>query len=105
MVIECVAVARQTCLMTIGRAARRKEREPHIVEQFGEDAAAALDLLELIELAWHDCYGEVQPPADVEADILVVSAGSLDRLIHAGRLAVTDWRDLRMNADKVRSRS
>ncbi len=93
-----------TWLMTVGRAARRKNREPQAVEQFGDHAAAALDLLELIELAWHDCYGETHPPSDVEADILLSGAGSLDLLIQAGRLAVTDWRDLRVNADNIRSR-
>ena len=48
--------------MVIGRAARRAAREPELQESFGPDrAAAALDLLELLELAWHDCYGDVTP--------------------------------------------
>lgn len=73
--------------------------------RFGADAASiALDLLELIELAWHDCYGEVAPPADVMADIFVVSEGTLEGLVVAGHLAVIDWRDLRVNADELRSR-
>lgn len=75
------------------------------MERFGAGASPiALDLFELIELAWHDCYGEVAPPDDVMADILVVSEGTLEGLIVAGHLAVIDWRDLRVNADKLRSR-
>jgi hypothetical protein len=64
---------------------------------------AALDLLELTELAWHDCYGEVTPPDDVIADILVCSKGTLAGLASAARLAVQDARDLRVQADHVRS--
>lgn len=71
---------------------------------FGEDrASTALDLLELVELAWHDCYGEITPPDQVIEDMLVVSEGSVDGLIRAARLAVTDWRDLRVAADARRA--
>ena len=70
---------------------------------FGVDQAdTALDLLELVEMAWHDCYGEVTPPPDVVADILTVSGGTIDGLIIAGRLAVTDRRDLRLAAEASR---
>ena len=73
---------------------------------FGADQASiALDLLELTELAWHDCYGEITPPAAVIDDILLLSEGSIDRLIEASRLAVTDWRDLKVAAQELRSRS
>ena len=52
--------------MTIGRAARRAERASLVESVLGQtDASAGLDLLELTELAWHDCYGEVTPPDDV----------------------------------------
>lgn len=64
----------------------------------------ALDLLELVEFAWHDCYGEVSPPDDVIDDILAVSGGRLDWLIGASRLAIEDVRDLRVAADQQRSR-
>ena len=63
-----------------------------------------LDLLELTELAWHDCYGEVTPPEDVIADILLLSEGRIERLVQMARLAVTDWRDLRVAADAFRNR-
>ena len=60
----------------------------------------ALDFFELIELAWHDCYGEVAPPDDVMADIFEMSEGTLEGLIVAGHLAVIDRRDLRVNAEE-----
>jgi hypothetical protein len=76
-----------------------------VVAVFGEDlASAALDLLELTELAWHDCYGEITPPETVIDDILLLSEGSLGPLIEAARLAVMDWRDLRVAAQGRRSR-
>lgn len=68
---------------------------------FGSNADAALDVLELTEFAWHDCYGDVSPPDEVVADILTVSEGRLDRLAHAARLAVEDFRDLRMQAEAI----
>lgn len=63
------------------------------------DVDAALDLLELVELAWHDCYDEITPNDRVVDDILVVGRGTLDGLIRAAHLAVTDWRDLRVAAE------
>ena len=90
--------------MAISRAERRKEREPQVVSLFGaEIASSALDLLELVELAWHDCYGEPSPSDEVVADILLVSDGSLEGLIQAGHLAIVDWQDLRVVADSLRS--
>ena len=72
---------------------------------FGEDrASVALDLLELTELAWHDCYGEVSPSEEIIEDMLLLSGGNLERLIEAALLGVTDWRDLRVAADELRSR-
>ncbi len=70
---------------------------------FGEAGAdRALDLLELVELAWHDCYGERSPSDQVIDDMLVVSDGTLDGLVAAAHLGITDWRDLRVAADKRR---
>lgn len=68
-------------------------------EIFGEDAGVALDLLELTELAWHDCYGEVTPPDQVIDDIFAVAQGTLAGLVRAARLAIEDFRDLRMKAN------
>ena len=62
----------------------------------------ALDLLELTDLAWHDCYGEVAPSADVIDDMLTLSDGSIEGLIQAARLAVTDPRDLKIAAEERR---
>ncbi len=92
--------------MAIGRAERREERRSRISSIFANsDVEPALDLLELAELAWHDCYGEITPSEAVVDDILVVSQGSLSGLILAVRLAVTDRRDLRVLADDRRSRT
>jgi len=89
--------------MTVGRAERRRERWDRAVAVFGEDTApTALDLLEVTELAWHDCYGEVTPSEDIIDDILLLSDGDISQMIQAARLAVTDWRDLKVAADKLR---
>ncbi len=84
------------------RASRREDRRPRVQALFGDAAIAALDMLELTELAWHDCYGEVCPPDAVVEDILTVSEGRLDLLASAARLAVEDFRDLRLQADDLR---
>lgn len=83
------------------RASRREELRHRVTATFGRSTDAALDLLELTEFAWHDCYGEVSPPASVVDDILTVSQGRLDRLAQAARLAVEDLRDLRMQAEAI----
>lgn len=91
--------------MAVSRADRRRDRTRQVVAAFGDERAdVALDLLELTELAWHDCYGDVTPPDDVIADILLLSEGNLERLIEMARLAVTDWRDLKVAADAYRDR-
>ena len=90
--------------MAVSRAERRAAREPRVTAVLGPGRApAALDILELVEFAWHDCYGEVTPPDDVVEDILVCSRGDLPRFARMARLAVEDRRDLRMAADAVRS--
>jgi hypothetical protein len=92
--------------MAVSRADRRRDRESKVRRVFSNNAAAsqALDLLELVELAWHDCYGEITPSEEVVDDILVLGGDDLGKLIIAARLAVTDWRDLRVSADGVRER-
>ncbi len=83
------------------RASRREQRRASVEAAFGSNADAALDVLELTEFAWHDCYGEVSPPDEVVEDILTVSQGRLDGLAHAARLAVEDFRDLRLQAQAI----
>jgi hypothetical protein len=45
--------------MAAGRVQRRQERTPRIEAQFpSAHVGAALDLLHLVDMAWHDCYGK-----------------------------------------------
>ena len=89
--------------MAVSRTERREIRRDHVAAVFGDtNKDVALDLLELVEFAWHDCYRDVTPPDEVIDDILVLSEGSLGGLIAAAHLAVTDRRDLRVAADAVR---
>ena len=92
-------------VLDIGRRERRDAARGRAAIEFGADAEAALDLLELLELAWHDSHGDVTPPVRVVEDVWTVADGNLGRLASAARLAVIDWRDLRLAADDVRSRS
>jgi hypothetical protein len=90
--------------MAVSRAGRRRERERRVAAVFGKDRAAhALDLLELVELAWHDCYGEITPPEEIIDDMLLLSDGSIEGLVVAARLGVDDWRDLTVAANARRS--
>jgi hypothetical protein len=91
--------------MVTSRADRRIARTPRALELFGPRADAALDALELLELAWHDCYGESSPPEEVIEDIWLVADGDLAGLVSAAHLAVVDFRDLRLNADALRARA
>ena len=100
------ALTWHTSSMAIGRAERRRARTPRVIEVFGEERApAALDLLELTELAWHDCYGDITPSEDLIEDMLVLSKGGIERLIEVARLAVADWRDVKVAAEELRYRS
>jgi hypothetical protein len=90
--------------VVIGRVARRSARTEHVKAIIGHsNAAAALDLLELVEFGWHDCYGEITPSDEVIDDILVCSQGDLARMVRAARLAIEDYRDLRMAANALRA--
>ena len=91
--------------MAISRAQRRAAREARAREVFGSDASAALDIFELTELAWHDCYGEVTPPDEVIDNIFLCSGGNLSTLTKAALLAVIDRRDLWMWADELQPRT
>ena len=90
--------------MTIGRDARRAERAPLVESVLGSaQASAGLDLLELTEYAWHDCYQEVTPPDDVVLNILICSRGDLATMVRAAKVAVLDSRDLHLWAEAVRN--
>ncbi len=86
------------------RDERREDARARATLEFGDRADAALDLLELLDLAWHDNVGDPTPPAEVVEDVWTVASGDLARLASASRLAVTDWRDLRLTADELRAR-
>ena len=88
--------------MAVGMAERRAERRTKVAVLFADRTDRALDLIELMEMAWHDAYGEVTPPEQVVDDVLLLSEGNLRLLIRWARLAVTDWRDVRVEADEVR---
>jgi hypothetical protein len=93
--------------MAVGRAERFEQRKPRVVALFGNDeetVRTVAAVFELMEMAWHDCYGEVSPPEEVVDDILACSGGTLRGLITAAHLAVVDSRDLALWAAEVRSR-
>lgn len=66
---------------------------------------AALDALDLMDFAWHDCYGKVAPPDEVLDDVLYLAEGDLAALIRQAHLAVIDFRDVRRSADAKRTRA
>ncbi len=81
--------------MAVSRAERRADRRDRVIACLGDRRAeVALDLLEVMEFGWHDCYGDISPPEDIIDDLLTCSRGDLARLVLAVRLAVSDWRDL-----------
>ena len=91
--------------MAVGRAQRFEERKPRVVAVFGNDrdtVQAVAAVFELMEMAWHDCYGEISPPEEVVDDVLACSGGGLGDLITAAHLAVIDWRDLALWARRGR---
>ena len=90
--------------MAISRAERRTERKERVVAAFGASLAEPiLDLRELTEFAWHDCYKEITPPDDIINDILLCSEGDIAQLIRVPRMAVVDRRDLKIEALRRRS--
>lgn len=90
--------------MVTSSADRRKLRSQRATDVFAGKADAALDALALLDFAWHDCFGEPAPPDQVIEDIWDVANGDLREFICAAYLAVTDFRDLRLNADEMRRR-
>ncbi|MFG1869244.1 hypothetical protein [Micromonospora arborensis] len=94
--------------MALGSEQRREERRPRIEALFaGPQIGAALDLLHLMDLAWHDCYGprELEVPPAVLDDVLLLANGDLAALITVAREAVIDFRDVRVAADARRTTS
>lgn len=94
--------------MAVGRAQRFEERKPRVTAVFGDDAKtlrAVAAVLELMEMAWHDCYAEITPSEDVVDDILLCSGGTLGGLVAAAHLAVIDRRDLWVWASDIRRKA
>jgi hypothetical protein len=94
--------------MAVGRAGRFEDRKPRVIAAFGDDEVmlhAVSQVLELMELAWHDCYEEITPPEEVIDNLLLCSGGTLGGLIHAAHLAVIDSRDLAVWASEIRART
>jgi hypothetical protein len=94
--------------MAIGSEQRRQERRLRVEGLFeGRDLEAALDLLHLTDMAWHDCYGprELEIPSDVLDDVLLLAGGDLAALIRFARAAVIDFRDIRLAANEQRARN
>lgn len=69
---------------------------------FADRTDRALDLLELLEMAWHDTYGEGTPPEDLIDDILFLSQGNLRFLIRWARIALNDWSEVQVAARSAR---
>lgn len=93
--------------MAIGKDQRRRERRPRIKAQFDRaEVEAALDLLALTDMAWHDCYGprELEIPARVLDDVLLLAHGNLAMLTRVALEAVMDFRDVRIAADEERAK-
>ena len=84
------------------RAERRAERRTKVAVLFADRTDRALDLLELLEMAWHDSFDEGTPPEDVIDDVLLLSGGSLRSLIRWSRLAVADYHEVRVAANGLR---
>lgn len=94
--------------MAIGSEQRRQARKPRIEALFASrEVGAALDLLHLTDMAWHDCYGprELEIPPQVLDDVLLLAHGDLAMLIRIAREAVLDFRDVRVAADRERADS
>lgn len=87
--------------MVIGREARRQEQLARVQAQFPRQVGTVVQVLDLLDLAWHDCYGEPSPPDSVVDDLFATAGDDLPGLIDAAHLAVIDWRDLRVRAENA----
>ena len=62
--------------VVIGSEQRRRERRPRVRTLFAShEVEAALDLLHLTDMAWHDCYGphELEIPSQVLDDVRLLA--------------------------------
>jgi hypothetical protein len=94
--------------MAIGSAQRREERRQSIEATFPSNhVEAALDLLHLTDMAWHDCYGpeDLALPDHVVEDVLLLADGGLVALVSIAHQAVIDFRDVQVAADNRRSQA
>lgn len=90
--------------MAVGRQQRMSDRRDRIAAVFGESQRpVVVDVLTLLELAWHDCYGGITPPENIIDDLLLLSEGDIGQLVSACRLATQDWRDVVVAADQLRT--
>jgi hypothetical protein len=89
--------------VTSGRTERRAQRRTKVAVLFADTTDRALDLLELVEMAWHDNYNEITPPEDLIDDILLLSEGNLRLLIRWARLVIADPSDVRDAANGARA--
>lgn len=89
-------------VMPAERSRRREARRTKVAVLFADRTDRALDLLELLEMAWHDTYGEGTPPEDLIDDVLFLSQGNLRLLIRWARIAIADWRDVKASAASAR---
>ena len=89
--------------MVIERADRRAGRRTKVAVLFADRTDRALDLLELLEMAWHDRHQEPTPPEALIDDILLLSDGDLRKLIRWTRVAAIDWREARDAAEERRA--
>lgn len=89
--------------MAVGRAERREGRRTKVAVLFADRTDRALDLIELMEMAWRDTRDEAFPPEEVIDDVLLLSLGNLPRLIRWARIAVTDPREVKAAADALRA--
>lgn len=88
--------------MPAGRSRRREDRRTKVAVLFADRTDRALDLLELLEMAWHDTHSEGTPPEDLIDDVLFLSQGNLRLLIRWARIAIADWRDVKSSAASAR---
>jgi hypothetical protein len=91
--------------MAVGRDKRMAERRPRLVAVFGDDdptLRSVVEVIALLEMAWHDCYGEITPAEEVIDNVLLCSGGTVTGLVSAAHLAVIDQRDLWIAADAIR---
>src|SRR3954451_17654490 len=93
--------------VAVGGEERFNAIRSRVVAIFGADDATVervARVIRLLELAWHDLYGELSPPDEVVDDVLMCSERTIEGLVDSVSEAVTDWRDLRVAADAQRNR-